>query len=282
MALGGPTTDPPAQLVQLGEPKLLGVLDEHERGLRHVDADFDDRGRHQGFDSAGAELPKDPLFFFGRHPAVELADGMGLEGFANARILRFNGFGVLLAVVEDAGIHDVSLMPELEFTADEGPDLGQRIGRPQVRPDLAAPRGLLIKHADVEVAVQGQAEGAGYGRGGHHQQVRIAALAQEALSLGHAEAVLFVDNHQAQPLGQEARFDEGVGAHGEAHVAESEVQAGFGARLHAGGPKMNGDLQRFEPSPEVGVKLLGQDFGGGHHHGRISALERHQCRRGRH
>ena len=64
MALGGPTADPPAQLVQLGQPELLGVLDEHERGLRHVDADFDDRGRHQGFDSAGAELPKDPLFFF--------------------------------------------------------------------------------------------------------------------------------------------------------------------------------------------------------------------------
>ena len=242
MALCCPTTDPPAQLVQLGEPKLLGVLDKHECGLRHINSHLDDRSSDQGFDSAGAELPKDPLFFFGRHPAVELADGMGLEGFANARILRFNGFGVLLAVVEDAGIHDVSLMPELEFTADEGPDLGQRIGRPQVRPDLAAPRGLLIKHADVEVAVQGQAQGAGYGRGGHHQQVWIAALAQEAFSLGHAKAVLLVDDDQSEPLGQEARFDEGVGAHSEAHVAESEVQAGFGARLHAGGPKMNRDL----------------------------------------
>ena len=45
---------------------------------------------------------------------------------------------------------------------------------------------------------------------------------------------------------------------------------------------MNGDLQRFEPSTEVGVELLGQDFGGGHHHGRVPALERHQRRRGRH
>lgn len=61
---------------------------------------------------------------------MKLADGMGLEGFANARILRFNRFGVLLAVVEDAGINNVRLVPELEFAADEGPDLGQRIGRP--------------------------------------------------------------------------------------------------------------------------------------------------------
>lgn len=42
MALGSPTSDPPAQLVQLGEPELLGVLDEHERGLWHVDAHLDD------------------------------------------------------------------------------------------------------------------------------------------------------------------------------------------------------------------------------------------------
>ena len=61
---------------------------------------------------------------------MELADGVGLEGFANARILRFDRFGILLAIVEDAGIHDVSLMSELKLSADEGPDLGQRIGRP--------------------------------------------------------------------------------------------------------------------------------------------------------
>ena len=71
-------------------------------------------------------------------------------------------------------------------------------------PDLAAPWGLLIKHADVEVAVQGEPEGAGDGRGGHHQQVWIATLAQESLPLGHAEAVLFVDDDQSEPLGQEA------------------------------------------------------------------------------
>ena len=167
---------------------------------------------------------------------------MRFQGLANPGVLGLDRFGILLAVVEDARIHDVRLMPVLDFPSQKGPDLGQRVGRPQVRPDLAAPRGLLIEHADVEVAVQGQAQGAGNGRGGHHQQVRIAALAQEPFSLGHAEAVLLVDDDQPEALGQEARFDEGVGAHGEAHVAETEVQAGLGARLHAGRPKMNGDL----------------------------------------
>src|SRR5690349_16410003 len=34
-----------AQLVQLRETHALGVLDDHERGVRYVDADFDDGGR---------------------------------------------------------------------------------------------------------------------------------------------------------------------------------------------------------------------------------------------
>ena len=154
---------------------------------------------------------------------MELADDLGFQGLADPGVLGLDRFGVLLAVVEDAGIHDVRLMSALDLPADKGPDLGQRVGGPQVRPDLAAARGFLIEHADVEVAVQGQPEGAGNGRGGHHQQVRIAALAQKPLALRHAEAVLLVDDDQSEALGQEARFDEGVGAHGEAHVAEAEI-----------------------------------------------------------
>ena len=34
--------DAAAQLVQLGESEALGVLDHHDGGVRHVDADFDD------------------------------------------------------------------------------------------------------------------------------------------------------------------------------------------------------------------------------------------------
>ena len=38
------TADAPAQLMQLCETEALGVLDHHDRGGRHVHADFDDRG----------------------------------------------------------------------------------------------------------------------------------------------------------------------------------------------------------------------------------------------
>ena len=39
--------DAAAQLMQLRQPEPLGMLDDHHRRIRHVDADFHDRGRHQ-------------------------------------------------------------------------------------------------------------------------------------------------------------------------------------------------------------------------------------------
>src|SRR3989442_11697564 len=39
--------DAAAQLVQLREPEALGVLDQHDGGVRDVDADLDDGGGHE-------------------------------------------------------------------------------------------------------------------------------------------------------------------------------------------------------------------------------------------
>ncbi len=39
--------DPPAQLVQLGDPEALGVLDQHHGRVGHVDPDLDHGRRHQ-------------------------------------------------------------------------------------------------------------------------------------------------------------------------------------------------------------------------------------------
>ena len=47
--------DAPAQLVELREAEAFGVLDEHEVGVFHVDADLDDRRGDQRVDLAVAE-----------------------------------------------------------------------------------------------------------------------------------------------------------------------------------------------------------------------------------
>ena len=47
--------DPAAQLVQLRQPEALGLLDQHHRRVRHVDADLDHARRHQHVGLAGGE-----------------------------------------------------------------------------------------------------------------------------------------------------------------------------------------------------------------------------------
>src|SRR5205814_3534474 len=42
--------DAPAQLMQLREAEAFGTLDHHERGIGHVDADFDHRGADEKLD----------------------------------------------------------------------------------------------------------------------------------------------------------------------------------------------------------------------------------------
>ena len=42
-----PTPDSPSKLMQLRKPEALGVFNNHNHGVRHVNADFDDRRRDE-------------------------------------------------------------------------------------------------------------------------------------------------------------------------------------------------------------------------------------------
>ena len=52
--------------------------------------------------------------------------------------------------------------------------------------------GKLVKHGNVQITVDYQRKGAGYGRCGHYQLVRINALSRKRGTLSHAETGLSV------------------------------------------------------------------------------------------
>src|SRR5271169_3860732 len=64
MGLPGAAADASTQLVQLREAKAFGVLDDHDRGVRNVDADFDDCGGHENVDLIAAEFLHDLFFLY--------------------------------------------------------------------------------------------------------------------------------------------------------------------------------------------------------------------------
>jgi hypothetical protein len=59
--------------VELGQAQAFGILDHHQAGIGHIDADLDHGGRHQQLDLAGAELGHDRLFLGRLHPPVDQA-----------------------------------------------------------------------------------------------------------------------------------------------------------------------------------------------------------------
>ena len=63
----GAAADAAAQLVELGEPEAVGLLDDHDRRVRDVDADLDHRRRDEHVELALLERAASPR---GARPAL--------------------------------------------------------------------------------------------------------------------------------------------------------------------------------------------------------------------
>ena len=75
MAGGRPPPHPASQLVQLGQPEPLGVLDQHHRRVGDVDPDFDHRRRDEHLDLVVAEGAHDRVALVPFHFSVHQPDG---------------------------------------------------------------------------------------------------------------------------------------------------------------------------------------------------------------
>ena len=72
--------DPAAQLVQLGQPEALGIFDNHQAGVGHVDAHFDDGGGDQQLQLATLELLHHRGFLGRFHAPVDQPDAQPDSG----------------------------------------------------------------------------------------------------------------------------------------------------------------------------------------------------------
>ncbi len=114
--------------------------------------------------------------------------------------------------------------------------------------------------------------GMGVAREGEHVDPHLEA--PQRLLLGHAEALLLVDDHQAQVLGLHVLREQPVRADEHVHRAGREVLEDL--LLLRGGAEAGDHLHLHrelgEPLPEGAVVLLGQD-GGGHQHHHLLAVQ---------
>ena len=148
-----------------------------------------------------------------------------------------------------------------------------------------APRRQLVDDGDVEVAVDGHGQGAGYGRGGHHQHVRRPdVLGPELGPLRHAEAVLLVDDGEAEVGEYHCVFDQRVGAYQDVDAAGGEVGKQLRADALAGraGEQLDAHGQPVEHGSYALEVLCGKYFGGRHQAGLEAVVDHHQHHHQRH
>ncbi len=296
--------DPAAQLMELGEAEALGVLDHHDRGVGHVDADLDDGGGDQHLDLAGEEAGHDRVALRRLHAAVDEADDR-TQRFAERRVALLGGGDVVEHLgFLDQRAHPVGLGALGDGAADAADHLVEPVERHDARVDRLAAGRLLGQPRDVHVAVVGEHQRARDRRRGHHQHVGGAALGGQRQALVDAEAVLLVDHHQRQVVEGDARLEEGVGADQQADRAVGEagedrlaLAALFAAGEHreadAGGLRQRLDRARMLAHEELGRRHHGgltaglDDIGGGdQRHHRLARADvalqqaQHALRRG--
>ena len=103
-----------AQLVELGEAEAVGLLHDHDRRVRHVDADLDHRRRDEHVDLARLEVRHDRAPLGRLQPPVQAADAEALQlGAAQALGLVLGGarhrrLGRLDQRADDVGLAPVA------------------------------------------------------------------------------------------------------------------------------------------------------------------------------
>lgn len=300
VALLRSTTYTAAELVELREAEALSPLDQHDGRIGDVDPNFDHGCRDEDVECAVFEGAHDRVFLGGFHSAMqETNTKVGENLVLESSVFRRRGFDLLdRFALFDQGEDDEGLAAFFDFVLDKGVDfLALGIGRGDTRDDGLLVRWHFIQEREVEIAEEGEREGAGDGRRCHAEKMRrvggrsIQALECQLLQLGplrDAEAMLLIYHDEGELAEVHLVFEEGMGADddiGDAGLYRFD-ESWFGELIAielAPAPGEEGDLEAFfgeELGESLGV-LDGQDFGRGEEGSLIAGLTRRQYGEGR-
>ena len=279
----GGASDAPAQLMKLGKAELLGVEDNHEGRLRHVDANLDDGCGDEEGCAPGGEILHD-LRLDGRGRASrQLMDGDAGQGGVGAQVrgdLLDRGEGacaLLLGVGDvvrgvDARAHDVDATPLGDLLRGPRPRALHPRGIGTVG-EVGGHRGAPRRHPAhaciVEISEDGHGDRSRNRCRSHDEFVNrtpVLACPAQRGSLLDAEAMLFVDDDESQVRETHALLEESVGSHddeglGGVHRALN-LAAGGRRRRTRQQPNVRGiHPQGLQERPQGGGVLLCQDLG---------------------
>ena len=281
--------DPAAELMQLRQAKAFRPLNQHHIGVRHINAHFHHRRRYQNIQRPVPKLAHNLILVRRRHPPVQQGQAQFWKDFlGQSGVFLRGGLGRDAVRFVNQGMDDKGLPPLLDMPGDEAIDRPPPFRIEPAGKDFLAARRQFIQGGQVQVAIQGQGQGAGYRGSGHNQGVRIfLAFLPQGKTLHYAETMLFIHYRQSQVGHIYAVLNQGVGADKQVQVAlrryavqlaagpgaDAAGQQAHGYRAAQGGAVGGKDVVFLSGRPHSaqqiadGLKmLLGQHFGR-HHYG---------------
>ena len=187
--------------MELGKPEAVCVFNDHERCVRHVDANFDDRGRHKNIGFTARESAKRRVFVRLLHFAVQKSHTpVGKDRLPERLRPAFGGFKVFQLGLLHRRADDVDLMTGIALLVDEGIEALSLVFPDQEGFDRKSARRQLGDDRHVEVSVSNERKRARNRRGRHDQQVGGISLCRERRSLRDAEAVLLVADDEGKVM----------------------------------------------------------------------------------
>ena len=278
MTLLGPATDTAAQLMELGEAEPLRMLDQHDRGVRHVDPDLDHGRRDEHLDLAVPEPPHHGIALLGFHPPVNQPDGGRRQ-----RLLQFarhldRGLEVKLFGFVDHRIHHVGLAPRRALLAQELIDPRAIATRSDGGLDRQAPARLVLEGRDIEITVQRQREGARDRGRRQKEHVRRPSLLDQRRALLDAEPVLLVDHDQPQSSELGRLLDHRMGSHDDRGLSRGDTcpDRALLAGRQPPEQEVGYDAERSQQIGQGPAVLLGEQLGRSHQNGLVAVLHRQQ------
>ena len=209
--------DAPADLVELAEAEPVGAVDDQRVGLRDVDARLDDRGRDEHVGVAAQEADHALLELLLVHLPVR--DGEAQLRAQRAQPLR-GLVDVLDAVVQEERLPAARVLA-LERVLDEVLVVLADVGL-----DRAAALGRRLDHGDVAQPGEAHLQRARDRRRAHRDHVDLELELAQQLLLLDAEALLLVDDDQAEVLRAHVAAEHAVGADQDVDLAVGEALDG--------------------------------------------------------
>ncbi len=173
----------------------------------------------------------------------------------------------------DEGIYQEYLSPPLDLLFYQPVNLGPRplVIEPRLHGNPS--RWKFIDYRDGQIPVEGEGQGSWDRGGGHHQHIGVCPLPPQRCPLDDAELMLFIDDHQAEPVKMDVLLNEGVRPYNDMLLARGDGMQNllpFRTFYAAGQQHRLNSQWRNDPS-DIQEMLLRQNLRG-NHEGRLVAI----------